>query len=90
MVSNDRVGSIPTPGTKLNAMSTLWLIIFGAFLCATDYTVQNNHIPKLDWKPQPRIERNVIYYDKIDSIGYDGMRFFEVDSIVYYDRVRKR
>ena len=70
-------------------MSTLWMIIFGAFLVATDYTVQNNHIPQLDLVPTPKIERNVIYYDVIDSVGFDGIRFFESDSIVYYDRVRK-
>ena len=71
-------------------MTTLGWILLGAFLFATDYTVQNNHIPKVDWKPKPRMERNVIYYNKIDSIGLDGIKIFEKDSIVYYDRVRNR
>ena len=72
----------------LNDMSTLWMILFGAFLCAADYTVQNNQIPKLNWRPDVRMERNIIYYDVIDSVGIDGIRTFNQDSIVYYDRVR--
>ena len=63
------------------------MIIFGAFLVAADYTVQTNHIPKVDLKPEPRIERNVIYYDIIE-IGQDGIRSFTKDSVVYYDEVK--
>jgi hypothetical protein len=44
----------------------------------------------MNWKPDVRMERTVIYYDKFESVGMDGLRTMSQDSIVYYDRVRKR
>jgi len=57
------------------------------FALAADYTVQNNQIPKINWKPDVKMERTVIYYD-VFEFGDDGMRTVTQDSIVYYDRVR--
>lgn len=71
-------------------MSTLWIIILGVFALATDYTVQNNHIPKLDITPQPKMERNVIHYETYENFGMDGMHTTYQDSIVYYEKKRKR
>jgi len=62
-------------------MSTLWLIIFGGFLVVTDYTVQKTGI-NWDFKPDPKLKTEVIYYDRIDSVGYDGLYFFTQDSVV--------
>jgi len=66
------------------------MFILGGFLLITDYTVQNNHIPKLDLTPEPKMEKNVIYYDKFENFGEDGIRTVTKDSIVYYDRIRNK
>jgi hypothetical protein len=66
-------------------MNTLWLLILGGFLVITDYTVQK-HSVTLDLKPDPRLEMEVIYYDKIDSIGMDGLHVFSQDSVVYVNK----
>ena len=68
-------------------MSGLWLGIFLAFGVLTDYTIQNNQIPKIDWTPDPIVKERVIYYDVIE-VGNDGMHTIERDSIVYYDKVK--
>ena len=70
-------------------MTGLWLGIFLAFAAVTDYTVSKSNI-QMNWRPDVRMERVVHYYDVIDSVGYDGLRIMKQDSIVYYDRVRKR
>jgi hypothetical protein len=70
-------------------LSGLWLGILLGFAVITDYTLQNNQIPELNLKPDVRMERTVIYYD-VFEFGEDGMRTITKDSIVYYDRVRKK
>ena len=70
-------------------MPGLWLGILLAFAAVTDYTVSKSDID-FNLKPDFRMETTVIYYDVIDSVGYDGIRTFNQDSIVYYDRVRRR
>jgi len=70
-------------------MTGLWLGILLAFAAVTDYTVSKSDID-FNLKPDFRMETTVIYYDVIDSVGYDGIRTFNQDSIVYYDRVRRR
>jgi hypothetical protein len=69
-------------------MTGLWLGIFLAFAAVTDYTVSKSNI-QMNWKPDVRMETTVIYYD-VFEFGEDGMRTITKDSIVYYDRVRKR
>ena len=66
-------------------MSTLWLIIFGSFLVMTDYTVQKTGID-WDFKPDPKLKTEIIYYERIDSVGMDGLRIFTLDSIIYTNK----
>jgi hypothetical protein len=66
-------------------MSTLWLIIFGGFLVVTDYTVQKTGVD-WDFKPDPKLKVEIIYYERIDSVGIDGLRTFTLDSIVYTNK----
>jgi len=70
-------------------ISGLWLGIILGFLVATDYTVQNNHIPELDLAPKPKMERNVIYYETYENFGIDGIHTINQDSIIYYEKARK-
>ena len=62
-------------------MSTLWLIILGCFLVVTDYTVQKSDI-NWDFKHDPKMKREVIYFDKIEF--KDGYRVITQDSVVNY------
>ena len=55
----------------------------GCFLFATDYTVQNNHIPKLDLTPDPKTEETVVYYDKFENFGEDGLHTVTKDSVIF-------
>ena len=65
-------------------MSTLWMIIFGGFLVLTDYTVQKTGID-WDFKPDPKLKVEIIYYDKIE-VGVDGLHHFTQDSIIYTNK----
>ena len=64
-------------------MSTLWIILLSCFLFAADYTVQNNHIPKFNLKPDRKTEETVIYYDKFENIGEDGIHTVTKDSVIF-------
>ena len=63
-------------------MSTLWLLIFGGFLVVTDYTVQKTGV-NWDFKPDPKLKIEIIYYERIENVGMDGLRTFTLDSIIY-------
>ena len=66
-------------------MSTLWLIIFGGFLVMTDYTVQKTGID-WDFKPDPKLKTEIIYYERIENVGMDGLHTFTLDSIIYTNK----
>ena len=63
-------------------MSTLWLIILGSFLVVTDYTVQKSGPHHLDLEHDPKLKREVIYFDRVEF--QNGYRTITQDSIVNY------
>ena len=69
-------------------MSNLFLILLGAFLVITDYTVQKSGGVDLDLRPDPKMRREVIYFDKIE-FGADGFRTITQDSGVNYYQGKK-
>jgi hypothetical protein len=62
-------------------MGNLILILLGAFLVVADYTVQKSDI-NLDFKHDPKMKREVIYFDRIEF--NDGYRVITQDSVVNY------
>jgi len=62
-------------------MSNLILILLGAFMVMADYTVSKSDI-NLDFKPDPKLRREVIYFDRIEF--QDGYRVITQDSVVNY------
>ena len=69
-------------------MSNLFLILLGLFLVATDYTTQKSGPIHLDLKPDPKLRREVIYFDKIE-FGADGLHTITQDSVVNYYKGKK-
>ena len=74
-------------------MNTIVLVLLFAFGFAADYTVQNNHIPKLDLEPhwvKPYVEP--IPYHRIEYLGPD--MYLPVPDTIYMlnenDEIRKR
>jgi len=66
-------------------MSNLILILLGAFLVIADYTVAKSDPIHLDLVPDPKLRREVIYFNKIEF--QDGYRVITQDSVVnYYKR----
>ena len=63
-------------------MSNLILIILGTFLLITDYTVSKSPPIHLDLKHDPKLKREVIYFDKVEF--QDGYYLLTKDSIVNY------
>ena len=68
-------------------MSNLILILLGVFLVITDYTVQKSGGVDLDLRPDPKLKREVIYFDKIEF--HDGHRTITQDSVVNYYKGKK-
>ena len=68
-------------------MSTLWLILLGGFLLVTDYTVSKSGPIHLDLEHDPKLKREVIYFDKIEF--QDGYRIITQDSVVNYYKRKK-
>jgi len=69
-------------------MSNLILILLGVFLVITDYTVQKSGGVDLDLRPDPKLKREVIYFDKIE-FGADGLHTITQDSVVNYYKGKK-
>ncbi len=67
---------------KFKIMSTLWLIILGGFLIVTDYTISKSGPIHLDLEHDPKLRKEVIYFDKIEF--NDGYRVITRDSVVNY------
>ena len=66
-------------------MSTLWIILISGFLVATDYTISKSGPIHLDLKHDPKLKREVIYFDRVEY--QDGCYLLTKDSIVnYYKR----
>ena len=66
--------------------TTLILIFLAAFLLTADYTVQNNQIPKVNLAVESKLQKNVIYYDKLEEFKEDGIHKITRDSITYYEK----
>ena len=65
-------------------MSNLILILLGTFLVVADYTASKSNT-QLDFKHDPKLKREVIYFDKVEY--QDGYYLLTKDSIVnYYKR----
>ena len=64
-------------------MSNLFLILLGLFLVVTDYTTQKSGPIDWDLKPDRKMRREVIYFDKIE-FGEDGLHAITQDSVVNY------
>jgi len=64
-------------------MNTIIIILLVGFLFAADYTVQKSDPIHLDLTPDPKLRREVIYFDKIE-MQEDGYPVFTQDSVVNY------
>lgn len=52
-------------------INSTWLLIFGAFLVMTDYTVQKTGLPTFRelTTPSKKIQYDTIFYDRIERVG---------------------
>ena len=65
-------------------MNPIIVTLFFGFLFAADYTMSKHDPIYLNLVPDPKVSTEVIYYDRIDSVGYDGLYFSTQDSVVNY------
>ena len=63
-------------------MSNLLLILLGTFLVITDYTMSKSGPIYLDLEHDPKIRREVIYFDRVEY--QDGYYLLTKDSVVNY------
>ena len=68
--------------------TNLTLILLGAFLAVTDYTVQKSGGVQLDLEYDPPTRVEVIYFDEV-KCGMDGLHTITRDSVVNYYKGKK-
>ena len=69
-------------------LSGLWLGILLGFGVLVDHTVQNSHIANPFYITQ-EIKEEIIYYDRIEVIGYDMFLPVKDSTLVFHERNKK-